>query len=342
MKKVIFSLLLAAGFSYAANAQQDAAYNMYLFNGLYLNPAYAGSNEVVNLTGVFRNQWTGLDGAPRTVNASVDAPLRRDQYALGFTVSNDRLGLTNMFSMTGAFAYRIKIKGDNIIALGVQAGVTYYQQRNTEAITVDPTTLTSNYDPTFSVNQNLWLPNVGAGVYAYGKRYFAGFSVPHMIPFSLSNQWRIGTSTAVAHQYNQFLLTAGYVFGKDASIVKFRPSFLMKYQQGLRFDVPDFDFNAGLLFIDRIWVIAGVQTGGEANKVLGGSTDPANAKKFGLEGVIGMVQAKITPQISVGYAYHYSLSGMRSYETGTHEVMVGYQFSYNKKRFVTPRFVKYF
>ena len=342
MKKLIFSLLLAAGFAQIADAQQDAMYNMYMFNGLYLNPAYAGSQDVINMMGIFRNQWTGLDGAPRTVNISVDAPLRRDQYALGGTISNDRLGLTNMFSATGAFAYRIKIKGDNIIALGVQAGFTYYQQRNTEAITVDPNTLTSNYDPTFSVNQNLWLPNVGAGIYAYGKKYFIGLSVPHLVPFSLNHNWQVSTSTSVAHQYNQYLLTAGYVFGKEASIVKFRPSFLMKYQQGLRYNVPDFDFNAGLLFIDRIWLIVGLQTGGEANNVLGSNTDPANAKKFGLEGVIGMIQAKITPQLSVGYAYHYSLSGIRAYETGTHEVMVGYQFWYNKKRFVTPRYVKYF
>ena len=342
MKKLIFSILLAAGFSYAANAQQDAMYNMYLFNGLYLNPAYAGSNEVVNLTGIYRHQWAGLDGAPRTFNASVDAPLRKDQYALGLTISNDRLGLTNMFSANGAFAYRIRIKGDNIIALGVQAGITYYQQRNTEAITVDPSTLTSNYDPAFSVNQNLWLPNVGAGVYAYGKKYFVGFSVPHVLPSSLDRNWKLGAGSSVAHQYSQFLLTAGYVFGKDVSIVKFRPSFLMKYQQGLRYNVPDFDFNAGLLFIDRIWVIAGVQTGGEANRIIGGVYDPKTAKKFNLEGIIGMIQAKITPQISAGYAYHYSFSSLHTYETGTHEIMLGYQFSYNKKRFVTPRFVKYF
>lgn len=343
MKKLIFSLLLAAGFAQVANAQQDATYDMYMFNGLYINPAYAGSQDVLNLVGIFRNQWTGLDGAPRTVNVSADAPLRRDQYALGLTLMNDRLGLTNMFSMTGAFAYRIKIKGDNIISLGIQGGFTNYQQRNNEASLVDPSTLTSStYDPAFSVKQNLWLPDVGAGIYAYGKRYYVGFSVPHMIPFSLDSKWSLATSTAVAHQYNQYLVTAGYVFGKDASIVKFRPTFLMKYQQGLRYDVPDFYFNAGLLFIDRIWLIAGVKTGGEANGVLANNIDASNQKKFGVEGVVGMIQAKITPQLAIGYAYNYSLSHLATYETGTHEVMVSYQFWYNKKRFVTPRYVKYF
>ena len=342
MKKLIFSFLVATGIGFAAHAQQDAEYNMYLFNGLYLNPAYAGSHDVVSLVGIYRHQWAGIDGAPRTFNASVHSPLRREQYALGLTISNDRLGLTNMFSAMGAFAYRIKLKKDNVIAIGIQAGFTYYQQRNTEASTYDVNNPT-NYDPSFSVNQNLWMPNIGAGIYAYGKRYFVGFSVPHLVPYSLKAKFSTETSSTVAHQYNHFLLTAGYVFGKEAAIVKVRPSFLMKYQQGLRYDVPDFDFNLGLLFIDRVWVIAGVRTGGEAYNTLGDTKSVGDAQKgFNVEGVIGMIQAKITPQFSVGYAYHYSLSKLKSYETGTHEIMLGYDFWYDKKRFVTPRFVKYF
>ena len=172
-----------------------------------------------------------------------------------------------------------------------------------------------------------------------GKRYFIGFSVPHFIPYSLDSKWKLQSSAAIAHQYKQYLLTAGYVFGRDASIVKFRPSFLMTSQTGLVSNIPDFDFNAGLLFIDRIWLIGGVTTGSEANSIL---NPDQSLKKFNLEGVIIMVQAKITPQLSVGYGYHYSISPLKAYETGTHEIMVGYQFWYDKKRFVTPRYVKYF
>ena len=338
MKKIIFSFLLLAGLSFQSYAQQDATYNMYLFNALFLNPAAAGSQDVINLVGIFRDQWEGLDGAPRTANISVDAPLRREQYALGLTIANDRLGLTNSFSATAAFAYRIRIKRDNIISLGIQGGFTNYQLRNTQA---NLEVSKSVFDQVFSVNQNLWLPQVGAGIYAYGKRYFIGFSVPHLVPYSLNHQGKLETSSAVAHQYNQYLVTAGYVFGKEASIVKVRPSFLMTNQTGLISNIPDFDFNLGLLFIDRIWLIGGVTTGSEANNILHPDST-SKLRKFGLEGAIIMIQAKITPQLSVGYGYHYSISPLRAYETGTHEIMVGYQFWYDKKRFVTPRYVKYF
>ena len=320
---------------HAANAQQDATYNMYMFNGLYVNPAYAGSQDVLNVMGIFRNQWSGLDGAPRTVNVSADAPLRRDQYALGLTIMNDRLGLTNMFSATGAFAYRIKVKGDNIIALGIQGGVTYYQSRLNEAVLADPNSISqTTYDPKFAVAQNLWLPNIGAGIYAYGKRYFIGFSAPHLVPFSLDNKWQVATGSAVAHQYNHFVVTMGYVFGKDASIVKFRPTILLKAQKGPNYNMPDITPTLGLLFIDRIWLIGGVN--------IGSTTASGQPQILGASGVYGVIQAKLTPQLGIGYSYEYTLTKLNSYETGTHEVMINYLFWYNKKRFVTPRYVKYF
>jgi hypothetical protein len=183
---------------------------------------------------------------------------------------------------------------------------------------------------------------VGLGVYAYGKRYFVGFSDPHLIPFSLSKKWQVSTSEAVAHEYNYYLLTAGYVFGKDIAKVKFRPSILMKFQKGLPYNIPNFDLNMGFLFIDRVWLLTGIRTGGEAYSILGNTKETAKPKPFNIEGVIVGVHAKIISQLTVGYAYHYSLSRIRMYETGTHEVMFGYEFAYDKKRFVTPRFVSYF
>ena len=321
----IYATLLAAFVTIAALAQQDAMYSMYMFNGLFLNPAYAGSHEVISATAIYRHQWAGFDGAPRTFNASIHAPFKRDQYALGATIMNDRLGLTNMFSITPAFSYRIKVRKSRI-CLGVQAGFTYYQQRNSDAVLPDGFTS----DQIFSVNQNLPLFNVGFGIYVYGKRYFIGVSVPHLIPNSLNGPFSLAKAgEQVAKQYNHYLLTAGYVFGKDGAIVKVKPTFLMKYVQGDRRNLPQFDFILKLFFIDRMWVGAGWRLGGDYQRWRG-------------ESIIGMIEAKVTPQLRIGYAYDATLSRTNPYHGGTHEIMVGYDFSYNRKRFVTPRYVKYF
>ena len=100
---------------------------MYMFNGLYLNPAYAGSKESPNLVAVYRHQWNQIEGAPRSFNISGHSPFKRDQYALGGTIHYDQLGAEKKYKVDFDFAYRIQVKNpDNRIAFGIRAGVMYY------------------------------------------------------------------------------------------------------------------------------------------------------------------------------------------------------------------------
>ena len=314
-------MMVVAGLSGVIQAQQDPAYSMYMFNGLFINPAYAGSQEVISLMGIYRAQWVGLDGAPNTANISVHSPLRQDQYALGLVLSNDRLGLSNTFNVTPSFAYRLKLGGTRL-SFGVQASFAYYHQNNGGAIT------TNGSDPAFQSNQNLFVPNVGFGIYAYGKRYFVGVSVPHLLPSSLRDKVGVVPSENIAKLYNQYIFTAGYVFGKDPAIVKFRPTVLVKWQQGMPKGIPQIDISPALLFVDRLWLGLTYRTGGDVSYVG--------------QAIIIFAQFKITPQLQVGYAYDAEMTSLRHYNSGSHEIMIGYDFWYNKKRFVTPRYIKYF
>ncbi|MCS6934362.1 MAG: type IX secretion system membrane protein PorP/SprF [Chitinophagales bacterium] len=325
MKKTLLTLLGMVVFLSGMYAQQDAAYSMYMFNGLFVNPAYAGSREVISVMGIYRHQWVGIDGAPRTANISVHTPFRKDQYALGLTISNDRLGLSNNFSVTPAFAYRLRLPRENRLCFGIQTSFNYFYQNNGRAILP-----TQNPDNSFNLNENLFVPNVGFGIYAYGLRYFVGVSAPHLMPSSLTKKTRIVKYTdEIARVYNFYVFTAGYVFGKDASVVKFRPTILVKWQKGLPKNIPQFDANLALLFIDRLWIGAGYRT------ETSGFHNPGQA-------IIAFAQFKVTPQLQVGYAYDAEISGLRRYTSGTHEIMLGYDFWFDKKRFVTPRFIKYF
>ncbi len=330
MKKIIIALAFL-GIAFAGQAQQDPAYSMYLFNGLYVNPAYAGSHEVMSLVGIFRQQWVDMDGAPTTANISINTPFRRPQYAMGLVVSNDKIGLGNTFSFTPSFAYRIKIRKSHL-CFGLQASFAYFYRNNSKSDLPSGTP-----DNTTSVNTNLFMPNVGFGIYLYGKKYFIGVSAPHLMPSSLrSNVGLLSYNDAIARIYNYYVLTAGYVVGREQSVVKFRPSLMMKWQQGLPNNIPQFDFNLALLFIDRIWVGAGLRTQGDAYMSSGSTL------KFGPESLIAFAQVRITPQLQLGYAYDYSLSNLHNANSGTHEIMLGYDFWYDKKRFVTPRYVSYF
>jgi type IX secretion system PorP/SprF family membrane protein len=314
--KQLFTLLIVAATVSVTFAQQDAEYTMYRFNGLYLNPAYAGSREVISATAIYRHQWVNVPKAPRSASVAIHSPLRNNNVALGLIYSYDQLGVTKTNTVTADFAYRIPLgkKKKVKLSIGINAGAINYQ-----ANLNDVKTQTAN-DPNFAGNnQNRWLPVVGAGIYAYSEKFFVGVSVPNILQSSLDDKYNVfETSTSVARRYTHLLATAGYVFNLGKK-VKFMPSILMKY-------VPkhapiDFDFNANFVFIDRIWLGAGYRL--------------QDSYSF-------MAAFNITRQLRVGYSYDLTASKFSGYNAGTHEVMLGFDCDFKGKKIVNPRFVKYF
>lgn len=321
MKKILQSRIFLLFFlqlpSFAfVFAQQDAQYSMYRFNGLYINPAYAGSHEVLNAMAIYRHQWAKMPGAPQSASVAVHSPLKNDKIGLGLIYNYDRIGVTKTNSINADFAYRLPIGKKKKIRLcfGISAGVTNYRTDMDNVATADPN------DPNFVGNSvNRWLPNVGFGIYAYSDRFFAGISVPHILANKLdSKNSFFETSTTVARQYHHLLVTGGYVFNIGKK-VKFMPSVLLKY---VPVHAPiTFDFNATFIFIDRIWIGAGYRLN--------------DSYSF-------MLAANITHQLRIGYAYDLGVSSLNQYSKGSHEVMASFDFDFVHRKIVSPRQVKYF
>src|ERR1700748_1446919 len=103
MKKAILIMILLLNVLFV-KAQQDNLYSQYMFNGLLINPAYAGSNEVLSATALNRNQWVGFDGAPRTNTFSLHTPLKNKKINLGITFINDRYGITTQNKINAVYA----------------------------------------------------------------------------------------------------------------------------------------------------------------------------------------------------------------------------------------------
>lgn len=297
-------------------AQQDAQYSMYRFNGLYVNPAYAGSHEVINAMAIYRHQWVKIPRQPQSASVTVHSPLKNDKIGLGLIYSYDQIGVTKTNSVNANFAYRIPVgKKKNVrICIGLSAGATNYRTNLNQVAVVDAN------DPNFTGNNvNRWLPNFGFGLYAYSDKFFVGISVPHILANKLDGKTSVfETSANVARQYHHLLFNAGYVFSLGKK-VKFMPSLMMKY-------VPvyapiSFDFNATFIFIDRIWLGAGYRLNDSYNF---------------------MLAVDVTKQLKIGYAYDLTVSSQNKYTSGSHEVMASFDFNFKKGKVVSPRFVKYF
>lgn len=308
MKKYItIVLVLISVFSDRVQAQQEAMYSQYMFNTLAINPAYAGSRNVTSATALYRNQWVGIQGAPETITVSLDAPMNNKKVGLGLQVFNDKIGITNTTGAFGSYAYRIRLN-KGTLAFGLQAGASQYRA---DFQSVSLNSNPSN-DVAFSENVNKVLLNFGAGIYYNTDRFYMGFSSPQILNNKLSNL-KVENANVYSGQALHLFFATGYVFPLG-DVLALKPSILVKGVKGAPIEA---DLNATLWIND---VIAfGLQYRTEAD-------------------MAAMVELQATPQIRIGYSYDRSLTKLVQYNSGSHEIMLRYEFGFRKGKLLSPRY----
>jgi type IX secretion system PorP/SprF family membrane protein len=287
-------------------AQQTPLYTQYMFNGLVINPAYTGSHESMTTTFAVRSQWTGLKGAPQTQVASMHSPLKFSRSAAGVVFVHDKASVINQYMVYGTYAYRIPLSKNAKLAVGGQAGVSFYQA-NFSDLTIY--TSSGQPDPTFTQNENRLLPNLGIGAYYYSRKSYIGLSLPTLI----NNRWNNQDPTMQARQKRHYFLSAGHVFTLSPNL-KFKPNVLLKWEEGGPFQ---YDINANMLIHEIVWVGASYRM------------------KDSIDGLLEMILNK---DLRLGYSYGYPTSSLSSVQTGTHEVVLNYRINRNKHIIFPPRY----
>ena len=307
---IVLGIVLSGCF--AAKAQQDAMYTQYMFNMLPLNPAYAGSRDVVSMTALYRDQWRGIQGAPQTMTFSADAPVAKEKVGLGLTIANDRIGVYNTLGVTGSFAYRIRLK-KSTLAFGVSGGFSQFTGNLTNVQT-NTEKSANGFDNAFGENISRFMPNVGAGVYYSSDKFYVGFSLPHLLNNDLRPQApnEIFKQAFRAQQFRHAFLMAGYVFKLSAS-VKLKPSIIWKFVTNAPTQV---DVNCNVWLYDKFGI--------------GLSYRSLDAPSI-------LLEWQIDDNWRLGMAYDWS-TRLTAYTYGSTELMLRYEFGYNKAKVVTPRY----
>ena len=278
-------------------AQQDPMYSMYMFNPVSINPAYTGSTEQMQIVGVFRKQWLNFPGSPQTSTLTFHSPLKNEKMGLGFSFVNDRLGEMQTTGFQATYAYKLKLR-ETTLSFGLQAGFRNFNFTGAN-VQLAPVNL---IDFAFS-NTSYWNFNYGAGVFWFGRKWFAAFSLPHMINNELSYQ-----NASLRKHYN---LYGGYVFQLNNDF-KIKPSLMIKNVTGSPIQM---DINANVYWKDY---------------GLGLSYRTNSAFVF-------LAEAKVSKNFHVGYAFDVNTNGLSRNAGGSHELMVRYDFQTSKNKEFTER-----
>lgn len=300
-----------------ASAQQDPQFTMYMFNRAVLNPAYAGSMQATNITGVGRAQWVGVPGAPNTATISVNGYSEKLHGGLGAYIIGDKLGPLSTVGVKAAYSFHIDFGSDWYLNIGAQGGI--YQK------TLDGTNWDyrdqGTPDPVLQeVITNTIVPDVDAGLFLHKRmpnsigssypldRFYIGGAVSHILEPSINNLLQSGGNpqSVLARGISAM---AGYTFDLDQTIF-LQPSVNFR----MAGPVYQLDINANLYVSPMVFGIS-------------------HRWRDSFSGIIGF---NASTDLFVGYSYDYTISGLGGFTTGSHELMVSYTFP-SKYRNLPPR-----
>lgn len=305
MKFIKHNIIAIALFSCTVGiAQQLPQFTQYMYNTISINPAYAGSREALSIVGLHRSQWVGFQGGPITQTLSIHTPLRNDRVGVGLSFIEDDLGPENFTYLYGDFSYAIPTGQTGKLAFGIKGGFTQYS--------LDPDFREDeSLDPSIYGIQNRWTPNVGLGVYWSTNRIYAGLSTPRVLNTDKNTEEGFEALDRLSYYF-----TVGGVIDLSNSF-KFKPAALVKATNGAPVS---FDLTANFLYNEKFWLGASYRIN-EQTAAIGGIAD-----------------FQVSRQLRVGYAYEKPISEIARYTTGTHEILMIYEFKFLSSKLKSPRY----
>lgn len=297
--RFLFGFIFLVGVSFNLSAQQYPVYSQYIFNGLVINPAFAGSHVQVSATAMYRNQWVNFDGAPKTFSFSIHSAVAKEKVGLGLLVTSDKIGSYNNQNLYGSYAFIIKSPVGKL-ALGVQAGFNLINADFSDL------NLDNQADQSFSNVSNEIKPNFGVGAYFSNDLFFAGFSVPFLLNSGFDN---VDLENAVndIRSARYYYLRGGITLPLNRmKTVQLVPSLLVRAQEGSPLSI---DLNAGVVFYELLSVGVSYRN---------------------VDALITYIDLKLSDQFNFGYSYDWTTSDINQFSNGTHEFMLNYRFRIRK------------
>lgn len=304
--KINYKLALLALFiGVTGFAQQDSQYTQYMYNTTAINPAYAGSRDVLSVFGLYRTQWIGLDGAPKTSSFALHSPVSNSNVGLGLSFVNDNIGPSDENSISADFSYTVKASENYKLAFGLKATANLLNIDYTKLDIYDPN------DPRFQRNiDNTFSPNIGAGAYLYSNDTYVGLSVPNFLE---TKHYQDNGNYSVARESMHFYLMGGHVFELNPEL-KFKPSVIFKGAKGSPLQA---DISANFLFNEKFTVGVAYRWSAAVSALAG---------------------FQITDGLFAGYAYDAETTKLSTYNSGSHEIFLRFELFKKYDKVIVPRF----
>lgn len=276
-----------------AMAQTNTNITHWMFTRSNFNPGATGANKGMEFMVWDREQWVGLSGRPSTQMFTGYGYIDKAKSAIGGTVMYDRIGVQSNLHVRLNYAYHITFSEKIFLSVGIGGGFVYHNTRIGDVDFQDPNDpMLNNFD------ENKILPDIAGGVELVHKNFVVGLSAGHLIGTPTSSFPTISKGISLYGNYsfnikNKARIVPGMLIRSPLYNVQFEGNLMAYFLQ------------------DRIWIGASYRY---------------------QDALSGMAGVTICKKVKLGYSYDHTLSRLRPYNTGTHEVMLMFSMKKDRKR----------
>lgn len=296
--KSIYIFLFTVLTANIAIGQQMALQSQYMLNKFTINPAFAGTQKGIPIHIGVRRQWSAIKEAPATQYLSSNFNLGGGLGA-GVTLYNEASGPTRRtgLGLAGAYQFTLFKSGENHHQLSLGASGILSQhaldKKKLETYLPDDPTIIAAYE-------NQLLPDATFGAYYHNSdKYFVALSISNLIQ-TKTDIYNIANDVKNNFVRNYYLM-AGYNI--DVSdIVTIQPTAMLRAIEALPMQ---FDINTRLIYENKYWIGASYRH---------------------QDAIVGMFGLSYSG-IELGYSYDVTISNIKTYSNGSHELHLTYRIA---------------
>lgn len=302
-------------------AQTEMHNTMFMYNKMYYNPAYTGNKDMTSVNAYYRDQWSDIEGAPKTMGVSLEAALGDKnqevrQTGLGLTINSEQIGVEKKQEVFGYYTFRFKLDNGSVLSTGLRVGTQLYSANYSD---LNPY---QTNDPNLVKNvSNASLFNFGLGAFWHNENCYLGFSIPNLSENYYDKNER-SIKNIRARQVRGYYFNGGYVVHAGES-VDILPQVMARYTGDASYSLP-FNCDINLSFVANKRFVLGLTY----------RTDKS---------IEAMFHMQLTKELSLGYSYDYVVSQLSGYTGGAHEVLLGIDFARRKyEHYERPHYISLF
>ena len=291
MKKLFFIIVVFYYVSY--HGQQTLQYSNYLENSFYLNPAVAHLGKK-SLNIIYRNQWAGFEGAPKTTFLSYQSSFsfKKDVKSsfsnVGGFVQNENIGAFRSFKINISYSYSFLLSSNWRLSFGSFLGIQQLGLDVTGVTLFDPN------DPVVDVSNFTLLPDFSLGFALANKNNFFGISTKQVF----QNNWKKIINSDLSQNESSIVLIAAKKIA--LSNIGFTPNIMLDFTG---------QFNPKL--------IAGLKI--DYKEIISTGIAIRNENS-----VLGQFKIMFSKNLHISYAHDFSFSNILLGPLNSNEFMVSY------------------